>query len=158
MALDGRFVRVAIGAIGRQIHRLEQRLWICVHPQPSLCVKPMIRLRICRFQPQQMALSTFIPLLHCCTRVPLEDADLMPDSLINRLILWALACETQVKQNYVVDCQDRAVNELTWRSIMMRTQEWYVLKTLACAKKVSQKVPLRRSSGTDSMHLESSPE
>ena len=48
--------------------------------------------------------------------------------------------------------------QLTWRSIMMSTQDWYVLKTRACAKKVSQKVPLRISRGTNSMHLASSPE
>ena len=35
----------------------------------------------------------------------------------------------------------------------MRTQDWYVRKTRACAKKLSQKVLFRSSSGTDSMHL-----
>lgn len=35
----------------------------------------------------------------------------------------------------------------------MSTQDWYVRKTRACAKKLPQKVPIRSSSGTDSMHL-----
>ena len=35
----------------------------------------------------------------------------------------------------------------------MRTQDWYVRKTRACAKKLLQKVLFRSSSGTDSMHL-----